>query len=142
MLLYTNHNNYYYIVPYNIIILVIVPSPKVTIVINLEAQNNIVYAGDNVTLTCDVEASSIIQAANNNISVHITLEGPSGVVLNDTYDIHNDATVTTSVTLVSLMPSDNSELYACKAIYATESDIPYVTFEEGSDSVIINVTGK
>lgn len=106
----------------------------------IKAQNDIVYAGNNVTLVCDVEADSINVA---NLSVHVTLEGPSGVMVNDTYDIHDNVTavVTTSVTLTSVMPS-NSELYTCKAVYTIENDIPYVTFEEGSDSVVINVTGK
>ena len=120
---------FYYAMLY--LILTIVPSPKVTI----KVQNDIVYAGDNVTLLCDVEAKSINVA---NLSVHITLEGPSGVMVNNAHDINDDVTVTTSV---SVMPS-NSELYACKAVYTIVNDIPYVTFEEGSDSVMINVTGK
>ena len=77
--------------------------------------------------------------------MHISLEGPKGILANDTHVIDtntNGVTITTSVTLVSLAVSDDSGTYTCRAIYSHENYLPHVEFEEGSDSVQITVIGN
>lgn len=108
-------------------------------VIKAQHESDIVYAGDNVTLICNAETDFVNLT---NLSVHIMLEGPNGAMVNETQDLHDDETVTISTTLASIMPNNDSELYICKAVYTIKSDIPYITFEEGSDSVMFNVIGK
>ena len=107
-----------------------------------KAPDDIIYAGDNVTLICHIEADSINVA---NLSVSIILEGPDGVIANDTHDLDDDLSVTIlnySATLMSVKPSNDSEIYTCKAVYTLKDDIPHVTFEESSNLVVINVIGK
>ena len=119
----------------------IVPSPQVSVTISNNEEVSVLFAGGNVTLNCNVEMGISLP----NSSVLVSLEGPKGILAIDTHDIdtnNNGATITTSVTLVSLAASDDSGIYTCRAVYSHQNYLPHVEFEEGSDSVQLTVIGN